>query len=261
MRYQTAAAHISFGAFVVAAVVAVTASWGTRLGFWKYETGFEILYPAIAIGAVAALTGAYWLASALRNNDSTGWRMGFAGLIGAIVLLYFPLSEEHRAWGAPPIHDISTDVGNAPQFNALLPLRKGAANGPEYDGQKKVMLKGKITTVAELQKLAYPDIKPVGKLLNPHNDPKVDSKAILFWHAFETAKRMGWHIVAFDEKKGIIEATDTTFWFGFTDDIAIRVIAAGTMGARLDIRSKSRIGTADYGRNAARVMDYLKAVS
>lgn len=260
MRYQRAAAHISLGAFVVAALVALTASWGTRLAFWKYETGFEILYPAIGLGVLAALAGAYWLASALRNNDSTAWRMGFAGLIGAIIFLYFPLSVEHRAWDAPPIHDISTDVGNAPEFKAVLPLRRGAANGPEYDGQKKVMLKGKITTVAELQKVAYPDIKPVGKLLNPHNDPKVDSKAILFWHAFERAKRMGWNIVSFDEKTGMIEATATTMWFGFTDDIAIRVIAAGTMGARLDMRSKSRIGTADYGRNAERVRDYIKAL-
>ncbi|MEI9931519.1 MAG: DUF1499 domain-containing protein [Rhizomicrobium sp.] len=157
---------------------------------------------------------------------------------------------------APPIHDISTDVGNAPPFIALLPLRKGATNRPEYDGPKKVMLKGKITSVAELQKLAYPDIKPLGKLLNPHNDPKIDPKAILFWRGFEMAKREGWNIIHFDEKSGRIEATDTTLWFGFVDDISIRVIAAGTVGARLDIRSKSRIGTSDYGRNAARVMSY-----
>jgi hypothetical protein len=260
MRYGPVAARISLGTFLVALVIALTASFGTRLGFWKYPTGFEILYPAIAIGTVAALTGAFWLASALRNNDSTGWRAGFAGLIGALIFLFIPLSEERRAWGAPPIHDISTDVGNPPQFVALLPLRNGATNRPEYDGPKKVMIKGKTTTVAELQKMNYPDIKPLGKLLNPRNDPKIDPKAILFWHAFETAKRMGWNIVSFDEKTGMIEATDTTLWFGFTDDVAIRVQEAGPMGARLDIRSKSRVGTSDYGRNAERVMDYLKSL-
>jgi hypothetical protein len=143
---------------------------------------------------------------------------------------------------------------------ALLPLRKGATNRPDYDGPKKVMIKGKITTVAELQKLNYPDIKPLGSLLNPHNDPKVDPQAILFWRGFERAKSMGWNIVAFDAKKGTIEATATTLWFGFTDDIAIRVQNAGPMGARLDVRSKSRIGTSDYGRNAERVRDYLKSL-
>jgi hypothetical protein len=260
MRYGPVAARISLGAFIVALVIALTASFGTQLGFWKYETGFEILYPGIAIGAVAALCGAFWLASALRSNNSTGWRAGFAGLIGAMIFLFIPLSEERRAWDAPPIHDISTDVGNPPQFVALLPLRKGATNRPDYDGPKKVMIKGKITTVAELQKLNYPDIKPLGALLNPRNDPKVDPQAILFWRGFERAKSMGWNIVAFDAKKGTIEATATTLWFGFTDDIAIRVQNAGPMGARLDIRSKSRIGTSDYGRNAERVRDYLKSL-
>ena len=260
MRYQSIAARFSLCAFVVALAISLVASFGTRLGFWNYETGFEILAPGVGIGLIAALAGLFWLASALRNNNSLGWRCGFAGLIGAALLLYVPLSVARRAWDAQTIHDISTDVEYAPPFEKLLPLRKGSPNGPEYDGPKKVVLKGKITTVAELQKKAYPDIKPLGDLLNPHGDPKVDPKAILFWRAFERAKSNGWNIVAFDEKTGRIEATDTTLWFGFTDDIVVRVQQAGSLGARLDIRSKSRIGTSDYGRNAERVKKYLKAL-
>lgn len=260
MRYQSIAARVSFCAFVVALAIALVASFGARLGLWTFETGFEILAPGVGIGLIAALSGLFWLGSALRNNDSFGWRPGFAGLIGAAFLLFVPLSVARRAWDAPPIHDISTDVEYAPPFEKLLPLRKGASNGPEYDGPKKVVIKGKITTVAELQKKAYPDIKPLGDLLNPRGDPKVDPKAILFWRAFERAKSMGWNIVAFDEKSGRIEATDTTMWFGFTDDIVVRVQQAGSLGARLDIRSKSRIGTLDYGRNAERVRKYLKSL-
>ena len=178
-----------------------------------------------------------------------------------VLLLCVPLRVDNSApENAPPIHDISTDVEYAPHFEALLPLRKGASNGPEYDGPKKVVIKGKITTVAELQKLKYPDIKTLGDLLNPHGDPKIDPKAILFWRAFERAKSFGWNIVAFDEKTGRIEATDTTLWFGFTDDIVVRVQQAGSLGAKLDIRSKSRIGTSDYGRNAERVKKYLKSL-
>jgi hypothetical protein len=260
MKYQSIAARLSLSAFVVALAISLAASFGTRLGFWTYETGFEILAPGVAIGVVAALAGAFWLASALRNNESFGWRMGFSGLIGALLLLYVPLSVELRAWNAPPIHDISTDVEYAPPFEKLLPLRKGSSNGPEYDGPKKVVIKGKITTVAELQKLKYPSILTLGALLNAHGDPKIDPKAILFWRAFERAKSMGWNIVAFDEKTGRIEATDTTLWFGFTDDIVVRVQKAGALGARLDVRSKSRIGTSDYGRNAERVRKYLKSL-
>jgi Protein of unknown function (DUF1499) len=260
MRYGSIAARLSFGAFVVALAIALTASFGTRLGFWEYTRGFQILLPGVVTAVVALLAGAFWLASALRNNDSEGWRWGAPGLFGALVLVWIPASVAIGAVQSPPIHDISTDVGNAPPFHALLPLRKGAANGPEYDGARKVVLKRKITTVAELQKKAWPDVKTYAVLLNPKGDPKIDPKAILFWRGFQRAKRMGWNIVAFSEKDGIIEATDTTMWFGFTDDIVIRVQQAGALGARLDIRSKARIGTADYGRNARRIMDYLKAI-
>ncbi|HWA91898.1 MAG TPA: DUF1499 domain-containing protein [Rhizomicrobium sp.] len=254
MSARVLAARLSFGALVVAAAIALVAALGTRLKFWEYPTGFEILAAAVAIGALAAASGAYWLASALRNNNSEAWRFGMAGLIGAVLLLWSPLSDAKRAYFAAPIHDISTDVEYAPPFRALLPLRKGATNGPDYDGPKKVVLDGKITTVAELQKKAYPDIKPYAVLI-----PREHPAEILFWRAFERAKRAGWDIVAYDDKTGRIEATDTTLWFGFTDDIVVRVQPAGSLGARLDIRSKSRIGTSDYGRNAERVRSYLKS--
>ncbi|MBV9991372.1 MAG: DUF1499 domain-containing protein [Alphaproteobacteria bacterium] len=260
MKYRSIAARLSFGAFAIALAIALAAAVGTRLRLWDYARGFEILLPGVAIGVLAALAGAYWLGSALRNNNSEGWRWGAVGLIGAIALLWTPLAVAKRAWSAPPIHDISTDLEYAPEFKALLPLRKGAPNGPEYDGPKKVVLDGKITTVAELQKKAWPDIKPVAKLLNPRGDANVHPVAILFWRAFEHAKSAGWNIVAFDAGTGRIEATDTTLWFGFTDDIVVRVAQAGALGARLDIRSKARVGTSDYGRNAERVRDFLKAL-
>ena len=261
MPYRSIAARLSFGAFVVALVIALVASFGTRLGLWIYTTGFEILLPAVVIGLIAVLAGAWWLTAALRHNNSEGWRWGFAGLAGALILVWIPLNEARRAYEAPPIHDISTDVEFAPPFEALLPLRKGSPNGPEYDGPKKVMLEGKITTVAELQKKAYPDIKPHAALVDPHYLPsEATPQSYWFWRAFERAKRMGWNIVAFDAKRGRIEATDTTTWFGFTDDIVVRVQQAGSIGARVDVRSKSRVGTFDYGRNAQRVKEYLKSL-
>jgi hypothetical protein len=261
MPFRSIAARVSFGAFVAALAIALTASIGTRVGLWVYTTGFEVLLPAVVIGLLAVLAGGWWLASALRNNDSEGWRWGFPGLLGALVLVWIPLTAALRAYEAPPIHDISTDIEYAPPFVSLLPLRKGSPNGPEYDGPKKVVLDGKITTVAELQKKAYPDIKPHAALVDPHYLPTdATPQSYWFWRAFERAKRMGWNIVAFDAKRGRIEATDTTLWFGFTDDIVIRVQIAGAIGAKVDVRSKSRVGTFDYGRNAQRVREYLKSL-
>jgi uncharacterized protein (DUF1499 family) len=69
---------------------------------------------------------------------------------------------------------------------------------------------------------------------------------------------MGWHVVSFDPKTLRIEATESSFWFGLTDDIVIRVKPAGKLGARLDIRSKSRVGENDMGGNAARIRAFVK---
>jgi uncharacterized protein (DUF1499 family) len=58
----------------------------------------------------------------------------------------------------------------------------------------------------------------------------------------------------------MIEATATSWWFGLTSDVAIRIKPAGKIGARLDIRSKSRIGENDMGMNAEIVRDFVRAV-
>jgi len=68
---------------------------------------------------------------------------------------------------------------------------------------------------------------------------------------------MGWNVVAVTPKEGRIEATATSFWFGLTDDIVIRVKPAG-IGARLDIRSKSRVGQSDFGANARRIRAFIE---
>ena len=60
--------------------------------------------------------------------------------------------------------------------------------------------------------------------------------------------------------EGRIEATDTTRWFGFKDDIVIRVRPEGA-GSRVDVRSVSRVGRGDVGTNARRIRDFLKALA
>jgi uncharacterized protein (DUF1499 family) len=71
---------------------------------------------------------------------------------------------------------------------------------------------------------------------------------------------MGWQIVDANASEGRIEATDTTFWFGFKDDIVIRV-AATSGGSRIDVRSVSRVGRSDVGTNAKRIRCYLKRLT
>ncbi|MGZ4877228.1 MAG: DUF1499 domain-containing protein, partial [Candidatus Angelobacter sp.] len=80
-----------------------------------------------------------------------------------------------------------------------------------------------------------------------------------FDRAAAAAHGMKWEMVATDPAQGRIEATATTFWFGFKDDIVVRIAADGN-GSRVDVRSLSRIGKSDVGANARRVRDYLAKV-
>ncbi|HEU0306092.1 MAG TPA: DUF1499 domain-containing protein, partial [Lysobacter sp.] len=77
--------------------------------------------------------------------------------------------------------------------------------------------------------------------------------------AQQVARDMGWELVAADATAGRIEATDTTLWFGFKDDIVVRVEAEGS-GSRIDVRSLSRVGKSDVGTNAKRIHAYLQAL-
>ena len=147
------------------------------------------------------------------------------------------------AWKAsrvPAIHDVTTDTMQPPPFLAVLPLREGALNPVEYGGPD----------VAAKQKQAFPDIEPLTLNLPP---------ARAFDRALAAARAMGWELVASDPAGGRIEATDTTFWFGFKDDVVIRVTPQPN-GSRVDVRSLSRVGGGDIGANAARVRKYLAAL-
>jgi uncharacterized protein (DUF1499 family) len=154
---------------------------------------------------------------------------------------YFPWHWRQRARAVPPIHDISTDLEHPPRFVAVLPVRSDAPNPSEYGG----------TEVAAAQRRAYPDIRPLILATPP---------PVAFKQALDAAKRMGWSLVAADSTGGRIEATATTAWFGFKDDVVIRVTPAPT-GSRIDVRSVSRVGKSDVGTNAARIRAYLAKLS
>ena len=165
-------------------------------------------------------------------------------LLAALVISLAAASVPVRMWrvvsSLPMIHDITTDTDNSPQFDTILRLRKNALNPTAYGGQE----------IADQQHKAYPDIAPLVLDLSP-------SQA--FERSLTAAKDLGWTIVSRNEEKGLIEATDTTFWFGFTDDIVIR-ISAQDKGSRIDLRSLSRVGKSDVGTNAKRVREFLKAM-
>lgn len=96
------------------------------------------------------------------------------------------------------------------------------------------------------QRDAYPDIQPI-LLAAP--------KEKAFERAAAAAQAMGWEIVARDAVAGRIEAVDTTLWFGFKDDVTVRVVSVPA-GSRVDVRSRSRVGRSDIGTNAKRIRGF-----
>jgi uncharacterized protein (DUF1499 family) len=200
---------------------------------------FAVLKWAV-YGAVATLVLALLgvVVSARRRH---GMSTAVMGIVLALVTLGSIGALAWRASRVPRIHDITTDTEHPPPFVAVLPLRAGALNPVVYGGPE----------VAAQQHSGYADLAPL-----PLNVPP----ARAFDRALAAARTMGWEIVASEPGAGRIEATDTTFWFGFKDDVVVRV-TPGPGGSRVDVRSLSRVGGSDIGTNAARIRTYLKTLS
>ena len=224
------------GAVAVGAVLVLAAALGYRTGLLDLGGSFTVLRwgARISAGAVGiALIAAIWVAFRRLH-----WQNVVAALVAAAlgaVCYMIPAQQLATAGSVPPIHDITTDTDEPPSFVAILPLRADAPNPPEYD-----------PAVAEQQQEGYPDLRGVTLDAPP---------AEAFAQALAAAEAMGWDLVANDAAAGRIEATDTTFWYGFKDDVVIRVRADGA-GSRIDVRSKSRVGRSDVGANAKRIREY-----
>jgi hypothetical protein len=169
-----------------------------------------------------------------------------------------------RAADIPPIHDVSTNAEDPPQYSpAVMRLRQASGANPVQPPttplgsieayQSPRFADQSSRTVADLAKEAYPELQTL--LV------RADQRR-LFEVLVEEARARGWQIHASDPGRGHLEATAETFWFGFKDDVAVRVRPGGAPGTlQVDARSTSRVGLSDLGTNAARLSDYLEAVA
>lgn len=233
---------LAIAAAAAAFVMLLASGPGTRLGLWPWQTGLALLrwaaYTGMAAGGVALVL---CILHALPRWRPLGMAVPAVALALSVAAFAPPLYLLAQAREVPPIHDITTDTEQPPQFVALLPERKAAPNGAEYGGPQ----------IAAQQKKAYPDIQP--RLVRGQPADAME-------RALEAARSMGWLIVAHDGIEGRIEATATTTWFGFKDDIVIR-IRPDAAGSRIDVRSVSRVGRSDVGANARRVRKFLAKVA
>ena len=182
---------------------------GFRLRLWSASPRAKAVPLGLVTGALQALLAVVSLATG-------GWQVGPGTtimllaiiLIGAVAMA-LPLRVKGLA-ERTPFNDVSTDTANAPAFDAVLPLRRTELPGATgvYDR----------ATLAALQQRTYPTLSPLTMAAPPGD---------AFAPALAAAKAMGWTIIAADAAQGRIEATDTTRWFGFVDDIVIRLAPEG----------------------------------
>jgi uncharacterized protein (DUF1499 family) len=232
-RSRAAIAALVLALVAVAALASTAPLYRTRMA--GLGTTFLILRWSVYAAAAAALLALIGLAAGLRRGS--GRAMPIVALVLVAVAFATPIAKVRQASRVPRIHDITTDTDRPPEFVAIAPLRADAPNTMAYGGAE----------VAAQQRSAYPSVQPLTLPVPPNQ---------VFDRALATARAMGWEIIASDPKAGRIEAVDTTFWFGFKDDVVVRV-AAAPGGSRVDVRSLSRVGLSDVGTNAARIEKFL----
>jgi uncharacterized protein (DUF1499 family) len=196
--------------------------------------GWQAALGLFAMAALLAGIGAIWcLVQLLRRRGGTitvvAAAVGFAALAA-------PVSVIVAAGDKPPINDISTDTANPPAFVAIDATVRGDDVTPI----------GYNPAFAPQQARAYPEIRSL-----PLPVPRD--------RAFDLAMaavKSDWQIIAANRSEGRIEAVETSNWWGFSDDVVIRLTStpAGTL---VDVRSKSRVGESDLGANARRISAYL----
>ena len=246
-------------AFAVAAIGVLTqmsAGFLYRLHILPLGTALQGVLPW---GAYIALGGAGLCLLAIiasfvvfKGDGLKRAALPIIGLLAGAISAGTPAYMRYLGPTWAPIHDISTDLENPPQYVDVLPLRKetGATNTADYLIEMK---RGDLKiNVPDAQRKSYPDIQPVILAGVP--------PAEAFNRALEAVKKQGWTLASAKPEEGHIEAWERSHWFGFYDDVVIRITPADN-GSRVDIRSNSRVGGGDVGMNTLRIRKYVKTLS
>ena len=234
-------AQVSLAIAIADAIAGLFAGIGYRLELWDYRDG------------IGALPYVFWLASGTSVVAAIAAIMGFitdrvgAAVVGILALTiagitaYIPWSLREIIRTVPPIHDITTDTDNPPQFVHITGTRRKTDHPLSYDGPE----------VAALQKKGYPDIAPIVLKAPPEK-------------VFEASKQvlmaMGLEVIDAEPIQGRIEATDRSLLFGFEDDVVLRIVPGADGTTKVDMRSKSRVGRSDLGINAGRIREFDAAL-
>ena len=228
--------------FLVTSMVAVVLLFASPLGY-KYGVAelmpsFASLLLALTLAVIVFVGGLIMTVVANRKGLIRDRQFLLVAVAISLIPMIAMAPPIAKVRSVPPIHDISTDGLNPPTFDVVIGLRAEAPNDLEYGSEQD-----SAAALAKLQQAAYPQIVTLESDLSV---PEAVAQAAL------VLAQQDLEVVNVDVDNGRVEAVATTFWFGFKDDVIVRI--TDNENERLvDIRSKSRIGGSDLGKNAARV--------
>jgi hypothetical protein len=240
-RLTKLALVLCFGSVLAALLAAI----GSGQGWWHFRLGFDVLRYAFYVAAGGVLLALVALFVG-RKARSRLYLANILGLVAAAGFLLFLGSQVRTARSVPAIHDVTTNLENPPAFYRLQIRADNLENVP-VEGRPELERLPNEERWRTLHREAYGDLTTVR----------------VPWDVAETVRRAralaldrGWDIAVADER-GIVEATDTSFFFRFKDDVALRIWSAPGGGSFVDMRSISRVGVSDVGVNARRIRDFL----
>ena len=207
---------------------------GTRWGLFNFRIGLLLFMLATLTGLTAIVLSALY--TRRQQTDKSRQTLNYAALLGLPALAFFAFNL-FSGGSTPMIHNVTTDPADPPEFIAA-PAKRGTDANPLTYGSE----------LAALQQKAYPDLQTLTTEL---------SSAEAFQLALATAKTLDWDVYYEDASAQQIEAVDTTRWFGFKDDVVIRIRDTGS-GSEVDLRSVSRVGKGDLGANAKRIVAFIE---
>lgn len=228
---------------IVAVVLLLAGPLGYKFGFSGLAPSLISLLLSLATAILVFVAALVMVIIASRQGLLTNRNLLLVTMGISLIPMIVMGPQIHKARSVPPIHDITTDTQNPPAFDAVVALRVNAVNPLEYGAGMSP------SELAALQQKAYPEVTTLSSDL-------VFGDAVA--RSVEVLSAQGLEVVNVDPDKGIVEAVATTFWFGFKDDVVVRITAT-PRGSRVDMRSVSRVGQSDVGANAARIQKFLEA--
>ena len=186
---------------LIALAVLPVGALGHRFGLLDLTIGSALVFSGIVLATVVLVLGIAALVFAYTRRRRADRMPALIGLAASIVVLVVT-APYYAALSLPMTNDVTTDREDPPAFEHVAADLGPGANLLDYTEDE-----------ARVQAEGYPDLVGIRESGGAQEN---------FGKAVGVARAMGWDVVSENADAGLIEATATTFWFGFEDDVAGR---------------------------------------